>query len=130
MTMQTTIMNIARSGLVGLVLIAPIIGCTQKIYEPKREDYNNYSAGLARCKFLRVVDEDNDGEADIIGEIGSASFIAEGYQAKRYDTTYAKIMTPEMRAAATKELHAERELQYLVDKARFDQDKARVGDVK
>ena len=55
---------------------------------------------------LDIVDEDNDGNADMIQTNGRVHWIADGYfpKSSAYDTAHARVMTPEIRKAATEAL--------------------------
>lgn len=111
--------NNFRKALTGLVVAGALFlpGCKYEFKEPVRENYNHNSAALSKSHHMRVIDEDNDGVADMIAEAGVAKFVRDGYKSQRFYTEYALIMTPELRDSATKELHAERDLDYLMDKS-------------
>ncbi len=134
--MTSNLRKILRTGLMGIVLAVPFSGCNRNITEPKREDYQNHPAKIERnegfnVRYYEIVDEDNDGLADVIADRNSsAMFVAYGHLTNTYSTCYARIMTEDMREAATKELAAERELLYQIDRANFDQNKSSSQEAK
>jgi hypothetical protein len=106
-------------GLVGLALCLP--GCMERrMPEPVRSNYDQYGAAYRGSQYSRIFDEDKDGKADIIAELNEAKFIAEGHKSERFFTDNAIVMTPQLRDAATRELHAERDMLYLMDIAVYN----------
>ncbi|MBS3086469.1 hypothetical protein J4422_02095 [Candidatus Pacearchaeota archaeon] len=82
------------------------------------------STGTYIERDLSIVDVDGNGTADIIkGEFGlSIKFVADEFANRkigRLETNYARLMTPEMREAATRALKADQDLAYLIAKKNY-----------
>jgi len=82
------------------------------------EDYTYGRGGPTRF----IVDEDNDGNADLIQYGGKADWVAEGYQPPKgnFFTRDARVMTPEMREAATEAMKTDQRLSYLMAQRAYE----------
>ena len=132
--MTNTLRNLALAGLTALAM-----GGCYELREPKRDDYNKASSALKfnfplakdtlsvpsfSTRDLMIFDVDSNGTADIIGnrddgvELVAEEFydldIINDMSARR-----AKLMTSEIREAATRALQADQNLSYLMAKEQY-----------
>ena len=114
-----------------------MVGCGYSepvIKEPIKESYvkdNFYNRELsASCldrtneplgRELMIYDQDGDGKADVIGYGGLAHWVTPGHTPDRFMTREGdtNIMTPEIQAAATRELQAEKDLAFLIHQENY-----------
>jgi hypothetical protein len=132
MTMQ----RLVGISLLGIALALP--GCDERrISEPKDEYFERgavsiidktYDSNLGRE--LYIIDCDNDGKADIIHFIGHSFWTAPGYEDRLQSDSSTLVMTPAIREAATKEMHAERDLAKLLAKEAYRIDQKKHGGQK
>jgi len=94
---------------------------------PKEEDFKNYlgvvihpNLPYTNRRDVYILDEDNDGTADVIYTTSSAWYVADGFQSKRFHQLDAITMTAEMRQAATESLKADQRLSYLLAKRAYE----------
>jgi hypothetical protein len=100
-----------------------------KIREPNEQEYQTGSyVALLNDKTenkwgrnLFVVDEDGDGNVDVMQFMGVAHWVAKGYTPREYEFRegFTKTMTPEIQAAATRELQAEKDLAFLIHQENY-----------
>ncbi len=118
-------------GLTCLAYYAPkaynFLSKPEELVEPKREDFDKNwakSCAAVRIPLIATVDDiggdfyirdlDNDNTADSMSFAGCPRWIADGYQNQVSINPDTRVMTPEIRDAATEALHADRELGFLV----------------
>ncbi|MBI5804262.1 hypothetical protein HY450_03395 [Candidatus Pacearchaeota archaeon] len=78
---------------------------------------------------LFVIDEDNDGLADVLRYLDSAEWIAEGHTSKYFAVIKrTKTMTPEMRDAASRLLRARKDLYFETWKKVYELEKERIDE--
>lgn len=102
----------------------------EKIREPNKKEYENspYQASMIDRtnekhlgKDLFIDDENGDGKVDLIQFMGLARWVAEGYTSKNREVRkgFTKTMTPEIQAAANRELQAEKDLAFLIHQENY-----------
>lgn len=130
------ITNFSKYIAAPLTMLA-LAGCgvsEPEIKKPVRETYvkDNFYNGELNASFLdrtndplgrelMIYDEDKDGQADLICGAGLVHWVAPGYTPKRFMTREGdtKTMTPEIQAAANKELQAEKDLAFLLHQENY-----------
>ena len=121
-----------RTAVVGGLAVLGAVGCSdsQKVLpDVTREEFNNYAGAVladspdSSFDELYIKDINGDGQADVLAFGPRAYWIAfeyknvEGQEPKSgYLTDDARIMTHEMREAATRALKADQDLAYLIAK--------------
>lgn len=81
-------------------------------------EYTTDSTGRDRF----IVDENGDGQADVIVFQNYVNWIAEGHKTDRWTIPETKTMTPEIRDAATKALKSDQDLAFLLNQRAYQLD--------
>ncbi len=87
-----------------------------EFYSDKMGSFIEFTTGISDLgRDGYIVDEDNDGNADVIQYCASVRWIASNHKTKKYITdNRTKTMTPEIQSAATEALNLDRKLAQLI----------------
>ena len=122
--------------MTGTLALGLLGGCLRKNQEeipvPKRENYNNVKGVVLYYTCLGelyIHDIDNDWTASWIGKFGRACYIEPEFKPVKGVTVQSdtKIMTPELRKAASEALRADRELMYQMALADYNAKKRKIS---
>lgn len=114
--------------LIGIPLVLILTtGCPEKDrYIPREEDFRSLH-GMVAGTYMQgriegyIRDLDGDGRADAITGSGRAYWVASGYE--NHFRKYDRIMSEEMREAATASMQSDQRLAYLMACAAYEEER-------